>query len=85
VVGVRKPDPAIFHTAAARVGVALSHILFVGDHPEADIAGAAGAGMQTACLRRGREWPMHEVTAVPNIIVDAFDELLWLADGTQLD
>jgi inorganic pyrophosphatase len=78
-VGARKPDPAIFHAAAAMIGVAPARILVVGDHPEADIAGAARAGMQTAWLRRGREWPAH-VATVPDVIVDALDELLWLAN-----
>ena len=79
-VGVRKPDPAIFHAAAARIGIAPAGIMVVGDHPEADVTGAARAGMQTAWLRRGREWPAH-VEAIPDVIVDAFDELLWLADA----
>jgi putative hydrolase of the HAD superfamily len=79
-VGVRKPDPAIFHAAAAGVGVAPSHIMFVGDHPEADIAGAARAGMQTAWLRRGQEWPVHDSLAAPNLIVDSLGELLWIAE-----
>jgi putative hydrolase of the HAD superfamily len=78
-VDARKPDPAIFHAAAARIGVAPARILVVGDHPEADIAGAARAGMQTVWLRRGREWPAH-VATVPDVIVDALDELLWLAN-----
>ena len=78
-VGARKPDPAIFQAAATRIGIAPARILVVGDHPEADVAGAARAGMQTAWLRRGREWPAHTVEAVPDVIVDVLDELLWLA------
>jgi putative hydrolase of the HAD superfamily len=80
-VGARKPDPAIFHAATARIGIVPAHILVVGDHPTADIAGAARAGMQTAWLRRGREWLAHSVEPVPDVIVDALDELLWLADA----
>ena len=80
-VGARKPDPAIFRAGAAGLGIAPSHILFVGDHPESDIVGAAQAGMRTAWLRRGREWPAAHVTTSPDVIVDALDELLWLAEG----
>ena len=78
-VGVRKPDPAIFHVAAARIGVAPARIVFVGDHPEADVAGAARAGMRTAWLRRGRAWPSHLAPVVPDVSIESLDELLWLA------
>ena len=44
-VAVRKPHPAIFHLAAARLGLAPADIWFVGDHLVYDIAGAKGAGM----------------------------------------
>jgi putative hydrolase of the HAD superfamily len=84
-VGARKPDPAIFHAAAARIGIAPARILVVGDHPAADVAGAVRARMQTAWLRRGREWPAHSIEAVPNVIVDALDELLWIAEGGIAD
>lgn len=79
VVGARKPDSAIFHAAAERIGVAPPSILFVGDHPEADVAGAAHAGMRTAWLRRGRDWPVQLAPAVPDIIVESLGELLWIA------
>jgi putative hydrolase of the HAD superfamily len=80
VVGVGKPDAAIFKLAADRIGVAPPRILFVGDHPEADIVGAMRAGMQTVWLRRGREWPAH-LAPLPDHIVDALHELLWIAEG----
>ena len=79
LVGARKPDPAIFHAAAARIGIVPARIMVAGNHPEADVAGAVRVGMQTAWRPRGRAWPAHDVTAVPDVIVDAFDELLWLA------
>lgn len=79
-VGLRKPDPAIFQAAAARLGVAPSSILFVGDHPEADVIGAAQVGMPTAWVRRGREWPMH-LPAIPDICVDSLGELLWIVES----
>lgn len=42
---VHKPDPEIFRRAAARLGVACSSCLYVGDHPVNDIQGARSAGM----------------------------------------
>ena len=44
VVGNRKPDPVIFRLAAEHLGLAPESVLFVGDHPVADIAGAAAHG-----------------------------------------
>ena len=54
---LRKPDAEIFARAAERVGASAASCLFVGDNPVADILGAHGAGMQTAWIRRGFEWP----------------------------
>ena len=45
VVGVEKPDPAIFRLALERLGVAAPRALYVGDIRSVDEAGAAAAGM----------------------------------------
>ena len=42
--GIQKPDVRIFRMAAARLGVAPTACLFVGDHPTNDLAGARAAG-----------------------------------------
>ena len=56
--GYDKPEPEIFQEALRRLGLAEGrHVLFVGDNPEADIAGAQAVGMSTAWVRRGRAWP----------------------------
>jgi putative hydrolase of the HAD superfamily len=47
---VRKPNPLLFEMAATRLGVAASSIWFVGDRPDADVAGANGAGMTSVLL-----------------------------------
>lgn len=75
VVGVRKPDPAIFRLAAEQVGVASDAALFVGDSPDADIAGTTGAGMRTAWLRRGRAWPAWLAAAPPDYLIDSLASL----------
>jgi putative hydrolase of the HAD superfamily len=46
-VGVRKPDPAIFLDALARLGVDPVDALFVGDRLDVDVQGAANVGMTT--------------------------------------
>ncbi|GAB3613399.1 HAD family hydrolase [Humibacter ginsengisoli] len=46
-LGVWKLDARAFQEFTRRLGVAPSECLFVGDHPDQDIAGAAAAGMPT--------------------------------------
>ncbi len=45
VVGVAKPDPAIFRLALDAVGVAPGEVIHVGDTPAADVVGARAAGV----------------------------------------
>ena len=56
-LGVAKPDPEIFARALAWARCAPERVLFVGDDPLRDIAGAARAGMVTAWLSHGRPYP----------------------------
>lgn len=44
-VGVRKPDPAIFHLTLSAVGTEPAHAVHVGDDPILDVQGARSAGM----------------------------------------
>ena len=54
--GVRKPEVDIFHRALARLGVEASEAWFVGDSPDADVAGALAAGLRTF-WRECADWP----------------------------
>jgi len=74
-VGLRKPDPAIFALAVDELGVDAGSALFVGDNPEADIVGAAGAGLQTAWFRNGAAWP-DGVEPRADVEIDARPEIL---------
>ena len=51
-VGVRKPNPRIFHLACERLGVAPEHALMIGDHAEADVRGARAVGMTAIYIAR---------------------------------
>lgn len=51
--GFAKPEPAIFHTAAATLGVPAAELLHVGDDFQLDIVGALNAGLQAAWVVRG--------------------------------
>ena len=50
LVGVEKPDPAIFRAALDALGVAPAEALYVGDLYEVDVVGARAAGMPAALL-----------------------------------
>jgi putative hydrolase of the HAD superfamily len=49
-LGLWKPDPRAFEEFTRRLGVLPSECLFVGDHPEQDVAGAIAAGMQAVLI-----------------------------------
>ena len=57
VVGTHKPDPAIFHAAAASCGCELDGAWVIGDSAPADIGGAHASGLRSIWIARGREWP----------------------------
>ncbi|MGH7730513.1 MAG: HAD family hydrolase, partial [Candidatus Eiseniibacteriota bacterium] len=50
LVGIEKPDPAIFAVALGRLGTPPERTLFVGDIRSVDEAGARGAGMPFVLL-----------------------------------
>ncbi|TYP79537.1 HAD family hydrolase [Paenibacillus methanolicus] len=50
-VSIKKPDPAIFHLALAKLGVQPHHAVYVGDHPVNDVDAAIRAGLQAVWLR----------------------------------
>jgi HAD superfamily hydrolase (TIGR01509 family) len=49
----RKPHPAPFQAALARLGVPADAAVMVGDRPDKDIAGAAAAGLRAIRVRTG--------------------------------
>jgi putative hydrolase of the HAD superfamily len=50
LVGVEKPDPAIFHAALGALDVAPGEALYVGDLYEVDVVGARAAGMDAVLV-----------------------------------
>lgn len=55
--GCPKPDARIFHAACDALGCKPHEVLHVGDDPELDVRGAAGAGARAAWINRhGRAW-----------------------------
>ena len=78
LVGLHKPDPAIYSYAAARLGLPPSAIMMIGDSFERDIRPAASIGMRTAWLQgdRGLQCPdsslvdacLHALSELPRAL-----------------
>jgi putative hydrolase of the HAD superfamily len=58
-LGFAKPDPRAFAALAAQLGVPGGEVLFIGNDPERDIAGALAAGMQACLMQREGGAPAH--------------------------
>jgi putative hydrolase of the HAD superfamily len=71
--GVAKPETAIFHRAAERLGVSPERCVFVGDNPVADVDGARRAGMLDIWIERHVPWPAelaapsHSITSLASL------------------
>jgi HAD superfamily hydrolase (TIGR01509 family) len=55
VVGIRKPNPAIFNLALADLGVSPHTTAYVGDRPDRDVAGARSAGIAKTVIIQLKE------------------------------
>ena len=71
--GVGKPDPKIFHAAAASVGFGAADVLHVGDDCTLDVLGALNCGMQTVWVNRSDHPWLH--AAKPHVTVATLTEL----------
>lgn len=70
IVGSAKPDPEIFRYAADQGDAELAGAWVVGDTAAADIAGAAGLGLDSVWISRGRQW--QEAGFAPTAIASTF-------------
>jgi putative hydrolase of the HAD superfamily len=67
-IGVAKPEPEAFYTAAAMIGCEPGELAMVGDSPEYDIAGAIAAGLALAVLvTRGLDLDANGATVVSTL------------------
>jgi putative hydrolase of the HAD superfamily len=70
MVGVKKPNPKIFHHALHMANATIENSLMIGDNLEADVLGALNIGMDAICFN------YHKEILAPNIIgVDHLFEL----------
>ncbi len=75
LVGVEKPDPAIFRAALAALGVGPDEALYVGDLYDVDVVGARAAGMEAVLLVADTAAPGPQCWRVESLVVLA-DDLL---------
>jgi putative hydrolase of the HAD superfamily len=73
--GISKPDPRIFHRALERLDTNPTRAVFVGDHPDVDVAGARAAGMQAVWCR---DPAVSRTVDADGVIDDIGDLLTWL-------
>lgn len=77
-----KPHRSIFGALATRFAMEPREILYVGDSPFADVAGAANAGLQTAWIPRAEsKFPEH--LAPPHVTVMRLTDLLDVLPDTM--
>jgi putative hydrolase of the HAD superfamily len=74
--GSAKPDPLIFNQALAALGVTAERAIHVGDSLQADIRGAAAAGIEGLLIRRG-----YASAVGSESVIRSLEELLLWVDG----
>lgn len=67
IVGVEKPDPAIFHAALGALGIAARDALYVGDLYEVDVLGARASGMDAVLFAPGESPAVADCPTVRTI------------------
>lgn len=71
---IRKPKPEIFLRAATRLDVATTECVFIGDNPQADVAGAQGVGMKAIWFKGHLPWPI-DLANQPDHTISKFEEM----------
>ena len=73
---LEKPDPAIFHAALDRAGVAAADAVHVGDSVHADVEGALRVGITPVLLDRRRRYAEDSLPVPPETrVVQSLDAL----------
>ena len=71
-IGVRKPHPAIYQDALAKVGVEPSRTVFVGDRVREDVQGPKSLGMRAVLTR---EWRQENDPGAADFVIERLGEL----------
>ncbi len=67
-VGVKKPDPRIFHYALQKAEANPSESIMIGDNYEADIQGALNVGMRAIMCEFNGELPREDITTIKTLL-----------------
>lgn len=67
LVGVEKPDPAIFALTLEQMALQADEALYVGDIYEVDVVGARAAGLEVLLLDPHRQHAARDVPTAPSI------------------
>ena len=79
--GTAKPDPRIFYEACRQLNARPHEVLHIGDDWALDVAGAHGAGLRSAWVRREGDVAMPLGTARADCVVRDLNELVAWLDG----
>ncbi|KAB7673218.1 HAD family hydrolase [Bacillus sp. B1-b2] len=72
--GIKKPDPAIFHSAVNKLQVTPSECVYIGDHPINDIKAAQEVGMRTIWKKNSNyfhfkdSFSINELVEIPPMV-----------------
>ncbi len=78
IVGLRKPDPAIYALGVERMGLPAQNILVIGDSFSKDVVPAKAVGCQAVWLQ-GEGWGGEEIdSALPDYTISDLTEILML-------
>jgi putative hydrolase of the HAD superfamily len=81
-VGIGKPNPKLFQRACRALHLQPPRTMYVGDHPQRDIAPAAAVGMRTArCRRRGKYRAVDDTVPADHVVADFHELAAVLADA----
>ncbi|MHC1739823.1 MAG: HAD family hydrolase [Anaerolineaceae bacterium] len=78
VLGIRKPDPAIYHDAANKAGVKPSECVYVGDNLNRDVTGTREAGFGLVIILQDKREAVETVVCEdpPDLIIEKLSDLL---------
>ncbi|NDJ59889.1 MAG: HAD family hydrolase [Chloroflexi bacterium] len=79
-VGYLKPHPTIFQTALNCLNIKPTEAVFIGDNPEADIAGAQSVGMRAVLRGNAHQQPISNYLIKADAAIKSFAELPPLLD-----
>jgi len=74
-----KPHPRIFRAALARLGLSAERVLYVGDRPDNDVAGAHRVGMKTVLYVHGER--RRRIRVSPDYTIFRLSELPEIVHG----